>query len=547
MAEDVQEHIDPESDGEVPPERVEAPSPTADTAPERRREDEPAFRREPSALSSSRLRWAVLGGARASVLAKVPAEADRFTQMLPLLLATAILSGISMAFAIATGVLPNRSYSWYAAIPVALVWSALIFIVDRSLTASMKSTRSRARLLLAAIPRVLLAALIGVVVSGPLVLQVFANDIRQEMVTNNLDNGVVQVELLQKSDKKQRLDDATAELAKLNQQAETGVIADVENASQATADLQAQIERLSGDLATREEKRDTARDLVNCERYGTPLVEGCTGVPGEGRRLADAESALKVEQDAVDDLNDQLDMARSQLADAESTDIANSTSSAQANRDAAKAQLPEAQAEYDAALDAYTTESKNISQANSQAIGLIAQMRALEKLQEKDITVAALHWAIAGLFFVIELMPVFVKMFRSYGDPTPYELAEEADTTAAAAEFGHAQQLQVDQLDHERQLQAHLLARERFEEHRRIQAQAEAAWTVDQDMRDREVRIGVEQNERVASRMEVVVGHALDQWDRDVDRVFEQGQTARDEYSDLDYRATANANAGGPS
>ena len=132
---------DTESDGGATPRGGEASAPTEGVlATERPR----AGTIEPSALSPPRTRLAVFGGARASVLAKVPAEADRFTQMLPLLVATAILSGISMAFAVATGVFPGQSFAWYAAIPVAVAWAALIFIVDRALTASMKSTKSRA-------------------------------------------------------------------------------------------------------------------------------------------------------------------------------------------------------------------------------------------------------------------------------------------------------------------------------------------------------------------------------------------------------------------
>lgn len=496
-----------------------------------------------SVLSRRRTRLAVLGGARASVLAKVPGEADRFTQMLPLLVATAILSGISMAFAIATGVLPGQPGAWFAAIPVALAWAALIFVVDRSLTASMKSTKSRGRLAAAAAPRVLLAALIGVVVSGPLVLQIFANDIRQEMVNINLDQGTTQIEQLQQGPEKERLDRASAELTRLQQQAQTGLVAGVETVSQATRDARDRVSTLEGQVAAQRAAVETATNLYSCERYGSPVVDGCTGVAGAGPALDNAWTTMNNEQNALEELQGDLDDARAVLDAAETADATSAASTAATSRDEAEALLPAAQDEYDAALAAYTAKNESITQANSEAVGLIAQMRALEHLQAREPAVAALHWAIAALFFAIELMPVMVKLFRSYGDPNPYELAEESESAAAAAQHSHRQQVQSGQLDHERQLQVDRLTHERDEESRTRDARSQAVWAVEQDMLDRETRIGIEQNERVASQMQVVVGQALDQWEREVHRVFERRPADQD--PDLDDLYPSTAGVGG--
>lgn len=488
-------------------------------------------------LTPFRTRLAVLAGARASLLAQVPREADRFTQILPLLIATAALSSVSMAFAVANGVLPGEPYAWYAAIPVALLWGALIFIVDRALTSSMKSTKSRIQLFMNFIPRFLLALLIGAVVSGPLVLQIFASDIRQEMMSINLAQGTAQGDQLEDGPEKARLDRAYAELEALRQQAQTGSIAGVETASQATLDARAQVATLQSQLNTQRSNLDRAKALYVCERNGAPLVEGCTGVAGSGPAFDAARAGMDREQASYDQLSQQLADAQDALAASEQTDAVATATTAELNRAEAEAALPAAQAEYDAALAAYRSISENISETNAGALGLLAQMRALEHLQAREPAVAVLHWAIFLLFLVIELMPVMVKMFRSYGDPNPYELVEQAATTSAAAQFDHEQRVQQSRLDHAHQVESEQLSHEyrlhsdrleheRDDDRRTRIARANTVWTVEHDMLMREIDMGKQQNERVASQMEKVVGRALDDWEGEVDRLFTGGTSS---------------------
>ncbi|MGO1852977.1 MAG: DUF4407 domain-containing protein, partial [Microbacteriaceae bacterium] len=45
------------------------------------------------------------------------------------------------------------------------------------------------------------------------------------------------------------------------------------------------------------------------------------------------------------------------------------------------------------------------------------------RLAEKEPTILWAHWLIAALFFMIELLPVIVKVLTSYGDQSLYEKA----------------------------------------------------------------------------------------------------------------------------
>ncbi|MGC5371879.1 DUF4407 domain-containing protein, partial [Klebsiella pneumoniae] len=74
-------------------------------------------------------RMAVLGGADNDVLDEVPEEVPRFVQMFLVLAGTALVSSLSMMFALLTGV----RISIFLAIPLALVWGLIIFNLDRFL------------------------------------------------------------------------------------------------------------------------------------------------------------------------------------------------------------------------------------------------------------------------------------------------------------------------------------------------------------------------------------------------------------------------------
>lgn len=465
-------------------------------------------------------RWApILGGARRSVLDQVPLEADRFTDLLPLLVAVAMVSGISMAFAIATGVLPGEPAAWYVAIPVALLWMALIFLVDRALTASMKSTRSARRLLAVFIPRILIAAVIGAVVSGPLVLQVFARDIQQEMLNDNLTQGTQQSGQLDAGPEKQRLDRAAEELKNLQDQAATGKIPGVESESQATRDARERVTTLEGQVEDQQKEYEKRQKIYACSVNATaPDVPGCVrGADISKQRLRDDRDRAG---DTLSALQEELAQTRSTLAAAEGADKERAAPEAERNREDAKAHLPAAEAEYKSALADYTAKSEAITTTNDEAVGLIAQIRALERLQSRDQMVRVLHWLVAALFFLVELMPVLVKTFRSWGDPNPYELAETATTTSAAARRRFEQAVLDDQLAHDRQRLSDQLEHQLEDERLHREARAAATLAVEQDMLDREISIGREQNARVAARMETVVGRALDEWEREVDRLL---------------------------
>lgn len=388
-------------------------------------EPEPATRsprRTRGARGSGWGRLAVLGGADASVLSEVPTETPRFVQMFFVLAGTALVSAISMFFALTTGV---RAAAWIA-LPLAIVWALIIFNLDRFLTSTMRSTHNVGKLIAFAVPRVIMAALIGIVVAEPLVLQIFSNDIAREVNSTNVTQALSDQEAVTSGPEKLALDAAGERVAALEQQAATGAVAGTSSTSAAATSAQSTVDDLAAKLAAQQLVIDQARALYQCELTGVGVgeVAGCTGVTGEGSSSAAAQSQLTQSQASYDDLAAQLRVAEGDLATAQAAGTAAAGASEEQNRQQATDELVPARAQYDAALSAYNARAEAVAGGNAQAVGLLSQITALETLSEREAALRWAHYLIAALFFMIELLPVLVKVLTSYGNPSLYEKAD---------------------------------------------------------------------------------------------------------------------------
>ncbi|MDF2509589.1 MAG: hypothetical protein K0Q52_3448 [Microbacterium sp.] len=204
----------------------------------------PRRKRAPRTPGSRARTLAILGGAEGEILDRVPGETPRFVQMFFVLAGTALVSAISMLFALTTGV---QAAIWLA-VPLALVWALIIFNLDRFLTSTMSSTRNVWRLIGLAIPRVIMAAIIGFVVAEPLVLQIFHNDIAREVASTNITQSQSDQEALESGPEKIALDAATAKVAELENQAATGIVAGTESSSATESAAQATVDDVTAKM-----------------------------------------------------------------------------------------------------------------------------------------------------------------------------------------------------------------------------------------------------------------------------------------------------------
>jgi hypothetical protein len=418
---------EPAPAGTPAPPEPEAPEPAAAEGAEPAAEASVPVTRSPRAQrrrerTSAARRLAVLGGAEGSVLDEVPTETPRFVQMFFVLAGTALVSAISMYFALVTGL----RIAAFVAVPLALVWALIIFNLDRFLTSTMRSTHNVWRLIGLAIPRVIMAAVIGIVVAEPLVLQIFQNDIAREVNATNITQAQSDQDAVTSGPERQALDAASERVAALESQAATGVVEGAETTTASAAAAQASVDDLTAKLAEQQQVIDQARAIYQCEinGQGAGEVEGCSGVAGEGASSEAAEAQLAAAQASYDDLAAKLRSAQADLADAQASGTAAASASEEQNKQQARDELPAAREQYQAALAAYDARAAEIASGNAGAVGLLSQIGALERLGEREPTLKWAHLLIAVLFFMIELLPVIVKVLTSYGDPSLYEKAD---------------------------------------------------------------------------------------------------------------------------
>lgn len=335
---------------------------------------------------------------------------------------TALISAISMFFALTTGV---RIVAW-GALPLAIVWALIIFNLDRFLTSTMRSTQSIWRLIGLAIPRVIMAAVIGIVVAEPLVLQVFHNDIAREVTATNVVQAQSDQDAVTSGPEKQALDAASERVAALESQAASGVVAGADTTSASAASAQQTVDDLTAKLAAQQQVIDQARAIYQCELTGEGAgeVPGCSGVAGEGASSDAAEAQLAAAQSAYDTLAAQLTAAQGDLAAAQAAGTAEAGASEAQNKQQAKDELPAARQQYEAARAAYDARAAEVASGNAGAVGLLSQISGLERLAAREPTLAWAHWLIAVLFFMVELLPVLVKVLTSWGEPSLYEKAD---------------------------------------------------------------------------------------------------------------------------
>lgn len=437
---------------------------------------------------------AVLGGADPRILERTPASAYAFAQMALILLGTAVMAGISMWFALTDGM----HVSSLDAIPVAVIWGAIILNLDRFLTSNMKSSKNAWQALGIAWPRILMALLIGVVISTPLVLRVFANDIAAQVAIDQGDRAARNVEILAGSAQKQELDRATAALNDLEAQQQTGVT-DADITSPDVTEAELRIQELDSAIETQQAVVDEANKLYQCERYGSGRdtlkdPSKCSPKPGPNGLAPQYERDAAAQQEILDQLSADLGDARNDLLAAKSTVLTTVGGVSEQRRQEAAEDLPGAQAWVEDAEKAYGELQEDLTTSAMAADGMLSQLTALHTLSGENVTLFAAHAAIALLFVMIELMPVIVKMMTSVGPPSQYEAVATLEVEASIEEAKVT----------------------RNDARARLQAESQKRAAIEDDMRAREQTLGIKANAYVAEQMETIVESALQAWTKQV-------------------------------
>jgi len=119
-------------------------------------------------------------GARLYILKECESEYNKFFGIGAIVLLTAIMAAVTGIYALFT-VFPNP----WIAVPFGVFWGVMVFFLDWFIVASLKKDKRFSRELIAALPRIILAILIAVVISKPLELKLFEKEILGELAVMN--------------------------------------------------------------------------------------------------------------------------------------------------------------------------------------------------------------------------------------------------------------------------------------------------------------------------------------------------------------------------
>lgn len=121
-------------------------------------------------------------GAQKSILDRCPTDVNRYMAIGATVFFTGLLAFFSASYA-----LNSVFNSPILAVVLGLVWGVMIYNLDRLIVMSLRSTGSFFRDMFMAIPRIALALLFAIVISTPLELRIFDNEIQGELVLMNVE------------------------------------------------------------------------------------------------------------------------------------------------------------------------------------------------------------------------------------------------------------------------------------------------------------------------------------------------------------------------
>ena len=137
-------------------------------------------------------------GAHIDTLKKYPVEHNKYVGIGATIFFTALFAALSGGYAMYF-VFSGSAFAVGFAILFGLLWGTAIFNMDRYIVSSINKEGTTNQQILQASPRILLAIMIGIVISRPLELKVFDKEIRQKLKTAYLKGQHRKIDTLQKT------------------------------------------------------------------------------------------------------------------------------------------------------------------------------------------------------------------------------------------------------------------------------------------------------------------------------------------------------------
>jgi hypothetical protein len=376
-------------------------------------------------------------GARPEILAQCPTDEATHLGLGGTVIATSLLSAISMIFAMTNAL----QLGIFEALVAGLLWGLIIFNLDRWLIVSQKRLASAWKQWVNVIPRVIVALLLGFVISEPLIHQLFRSELDRE------------TEVILASSTQEDLDNLEAKtrlfLDKKNERLQE--LSDTSSVSIGSeASLRTEIEKLQKEVDDAQAAYNTAQTELTAEIEGI----SATGRAGCGQACAVKQQVRDQKLDALNQVKERNDPRISEKRAGLDVALAENNVARQtliADRETEKAQITE---DINNRVAKTAEDKKKIE--SKQGTGLLADIDALHKLEGESGGVFLAHYLILFLFVALDTIPVIGKTLILTGPKRPYELVcdaidsrtkMEAEQLVADAEYEQEQHVNLIRAD----------------------------------------------------------------------------------------------------
>lgn len=340
-----------------------------------------------------------IAGANRSVLRDAPKERTKQVAMGAVLLSTAAIASVSASYALYVAV-----HLWVPfAVIGGLAWGLIILNLDRWLVVSTPRLTTKLGTLAMALPRVLLAILIGAVISTPLTLAVFSSEINAEVKVMAAEKESAFTTQLQNDSRYKQLPEMQKQIQALQDDLAHGVTdADVMS-DPAVVDLQHRLDAVT-------EKYDEANAAVLCEEDGT-----CgTHIPGIAAAAEEKVATRDRLAAQVQNLQSQLTALKPQVRQQLMAQDGKKSADERVQLAALQTQVADTQNRRDAEIAAHR-------EAVGQGDGILARLTALGRIQDGDSSLATAHLMLFLFMTALECLPIIFKTMLALGPPSLYE------------------------------------------------------------------------------------------------------------------------------
>src|SRR5476651_2545650 len=304
-------------------------------------------------------------GAHIETLKKYPIEHNKYVGIGATIFFTALFASLSGGYAMYF-VFNGSPFAVGFAILFGLLWGTAIFNMDRYIVSSINKEGTTNQQILQASPRILLAIMIGIVISRPLELKIFDKEIRQKLKTAYLKGQHSKIDTLQKTYQQKY----GMELGK-------------------TADLKKEKDSLEKDI-------NRSRYQLNQEVFGDKSNQ-TSGIKGYGTYAKQKQSILEEKEARLKTVQGDMDKMDGYLTERKQLDGLNNVTLFN-----------------DHQLDSLANVAGFADR--NWALGQLA----FKENGQKDLDTYLAESFIAYLFILFECLPVFVKLMSPKG---PYDVA----------------------------------------------------------------------------------------------------------------------------